>query len=274
MPQFDYEKSIWGRGVASLSSTDPAAFRLWRSLGWLKDLPAGSRVLEVGSGAGQFIRAFKKNRPEWECFGSDISAAALEEAKKMGDSVNYDLAKDGVLPYSDNYFSAVLIFDVLEHVDDPAMLLKEILRVLKPGGKFYCFVPCEGDKLSVWYWLKGFSGWGDLTHKYAGHINRWSRKVWLELFSKIGFKINKINYSEHFFGQMLGLAAFNLMNRASLKNGGNQINNETFFSNLSSDHGWFSFFKDRVNGLIFFESMIGRKIPSPNMHVLLEKNRQ
>jgi ubiquinone/menaquinone biosynthesis C-methylase UbiE len=272
MPQFDYEKSIWGRGVASLSSADPTAFRLWRSLNWLKDLSAGSRVLEVGSGAGQFIRAFKKNRPDWDCFGSDISEAALEEARKANDGVVYGLSKDDVLPYPDNYFSVVLIFDVLEHVDNPEKVLAEIFRVLKPGGKFYCFVPCEGDKLSMWHWLKGFSGWKDLTQKYAGHINRWSRKAWLELFSRTGFKIKKINYSEHFFGQLLGLTAFYFINRAALRNGTKQINNEAFFSNLSSGNGWFSFFKNRINGLIYFESIIGRNIPSPNMHVLLEKS--
>ncbi len=268
---FDYEKLTWGKGIASLSSSDPTAFRLWRSLKWLKDLPAGSKVLEVGSGAGQFIRAFKKKHQEWECFGTDISVAALEDAKKANDGVTYDLAQENTLPYADGSFSAVLVFDVLEHVENPQKVLAEIFRVLKPGGKFYSFIPCEGDWLSMWYWLRGFSSWKDLTEKYAGHINHWSRQAWLELLVKTGFKVSKINYSEHFFGQLLGLAAFRLMNRAALKNGGAQINNEMFFSNLSSNHGWFSFFKDRVNGLVFFESIIGRRIPSPNMHVLLEK---
>jgi ubiquinone/menaquinone biosynthesis C-methylase UbiE len=271
MPQFNYEKSIWGKGVASLSPSDPTAFRLWRSLEWLKDLPAGNSILEVGSGAGQFIRAFKKKHAEWECFGSDISVSALEEAQKAKDGVKYALAKSDALPYVDNYFSAILIFDVLEHVENPVALLKEVFRVLKPNGKFYCFVPCEGDKLSLWYWLKGFSSWKDLTQKYAGHINHWSRKAWLELFSQTGFVVKEKNYSEHFFGQLLGLVAFRLMSRAAFKKGDVQINNETFFSNLSSDHSWFSFFKNQVNSLVFFESMLGRSIPSPNMHVLLEK---
>jgi len=271
MPQFDYEKSIWGRGMASLYASDPTAFRLWRSLEWLKDLPTDSKVLEVGAGAGQFIRAFKKKHAEWECFGSDISASALEEARKVNDGVKYDLTSGGVLPYEDNYFSAVLIFDVLEHVDNPQILLKEILRILKPGGKFYCFVPCEGDKLSMWYWLKGFKSWADLTQKYAGHINRWSRQAWLDLFTQTGFKIRAKNYSEHFFGQLLGLAAFRIMNRAALKKGSVQINNESFFSELSSGHGWFWFLKNLINVLVYFESIFGRQIPSPNMHVLLEK---
>lgn len=269
---FDYEKLTWGVGTASLTSADPTAFRLWRSLKWLKDLPSGSNVLEVGSGSGQFIRAFKQKHPEWECFGSDISATALDYAKKTNDGVNYDLAQENVLPYPDNNFSAVLVFDVLEHVKNPQNIVSEIFRVLKPGGKFYCFVPCEGDKLSMWYWLRNFSGWKDLTEKYAGHINRWSRKVWLNLFLQNRFKISKINYSEHFFGQLLGLVAFRIMNRAVLKNGNKQINNEAFFSNLLSGNGWFSFFKDRVNGLVYFESIVGRGVPSPNMHILLEKN--
>jgi len=269
MASFDYEQLIWGKGEATFNPTDPTAFRFWRSFNWLSNLPFGSKVLEVGTGAGQFIRAFKKRRPDWECFGTDISRSALAQAEETNDSVNYALAEANKLPYEDNYFSAVMIFDVLEHVENPRQLLLEIFRVLQPGGKFYCFIPCEGDKLSFWYWLRNSKKWNGLTEKYAGHINRWSRQAWLDLFGKTGFKIGKINYSEHLSGQILGLLAFYLMDRNSPE--GSSVNNEKFFSDLSEQNGWLAYFKKVVNGLVYWESLLGRRLPSPNMHVLLEK---
>ena len=271
MEKFDYEKSVWGRGEASFSWSDPTAFRIWRSFYWLKDVAVDGKVLEVGCGAGQFISAFKREKSSWNCYGVDISEKAISEARKKNDGVRYDLVKDdNSLPYPDNYFSAVLIFDVLEHVNSPENVLREIFRVLKPGGLFYCFVPCETDKLSFWRYLR-FSFWNDLTRLYAGHINRWSRKEWLDIFLKTGFKIKYKNYSEHFLGQFVGVFAFYLMHRYARKKGVDQINNEHFFSQSFSVGRSYGYLKKIINILIYWESRIFRRVPSPNFHVLLEK---
>lgn len=271
MEKFDYEKSVWGRGEASFSWFDPTSFRFWRSFRWLKENAIDGKILEVGCGAGQFISAFKRENFSWDCYGADISEKAIQEARKRNDGVFYDLVKnDDILPYPNNYFSAVLIFDVLEHVDVPEKILQEVVRVLKPGGLFYCFVPCESDRFSFWKYLN-FSFWKNLTRLYAGHINRWSRKDWINIFSKVGFKIKNKNYSEHFLGQIIGVAAFYLMHRHARKNSLNQINNEYFFSESFSGRS-ISFFKKIVNFFIYWESRILRKVPSPNLHVLLEKN--
>ncbi|MGZ3697159.1 MAG: methyltransferase domain-containing protein, partial [Bdellovibrionota bacterium] len=45
------------------------------------------------------------------------------------------------LPFSDHSFDAVFSFAVLEHVKDPFLCARELMRVLKPGGYFYCEVP-------------------------------------------------------------------------------------------------------------------------------------
>ena len=161
---FNYEQSIWGRGVATLKPSDPRAWRLRMALQALAKLPAESKVLELGCGAGQFIRAVKNLRPELVCHGCDISATALALAKKTNDSVSYEFSSE-VLPYGDNSFDAVLIFDVLEHVENPAAILSEVRRVLKPGGIFYAFVPCEGDWLSLWHLLDILGLKKELTKK-------------------------------------------------------------------------------------------------------------
>ena len=45
------------------------------------------------------------------------------------------------LPFRDNVFDAVFSFNVLEHVRDPFACARELVRVLKPGGRLYCVVP-------------------------------------------------------------------------------------------------------------------------------------
>lgn len=266
---FDYEKSVWGRGDAELKWSSPTSFRLRQSLQALSNIPAGGRVLELGCGAGQFIRAVKKNRPELDCYGCDISQSAIDLAKKENDGISYDLNESAKMPYQDNFFDAVLIYDVLEHVDNVNAVLLEIKRVLKTGGIFYCFVPCEGDWLSYWNLLEKFRLKKDLTKKYAGHINYFSRDGLLQILESAGFKKIGMRYSEHILGQLIGILSFNLMDRAAKKKGVNQINNEQYFSEINGKG--VGIIKKLVNSLIYLESAVFSRVPSPNVHIVLKK---
>src|SRR3989339_2028648 len=243
---FDYEKSVWGR------------------------LPAGARVLEVGCGAGQFIRAVKRARPDLECFACDVSSLALDVAKGLGGGVNYKLSDPDRLPFDKKEFDAVLVFDVLEHVSDAKILLKEINRVLKLGGLFYSYVPCEGDFLSVWKYLNVFSFFRRLTEKYAGHINRLSRRQWKKNIFSSGFILSSSRYSEHLFGQILNLVTFVALDNFARNHIGQQINNEYFFANLDkSRHATFlKFLKRAVNSAVYCESYALQLLPSPNWHMI------
>ncbi len=274
MIEFDYEASIWGAGEASEAWSDPTSFRLRQSFSLVAGLPAGSVVLEVGAGAGQFIRAVKKRFPQLKCHGSDISQQALELARATDDGVDYDLSTPELLPYADASIDAVLILDVVEHVEDPLGLLREVGRVLKPGGKFYCFVPCEGDWLSLWNFLNHIGLKGNLTKRFAGHINYFSRHSLFELYAKAGLKRVRTRYSEHFLGQVLGVVAFNLMARAARLTPAGQLNNEAYFQTLNKKNGrltLFSILKKIVNSLVYIESAVLQRLPSPNVHSFLTK---
>jgi ubiquinone/menaquinone biosynthesis C-methylase UbiE len=270
---FDYEQSIWGKGIASLRWSSPTSFRLRQALRAIKDLPAHSSVLEIGAGAGQFIRAIKKYRPELVCHGSDISQEALKIAREdTVEGVEYTLSYECTLPYENESMDAVLIFDVLEHVDDVDTLLSEIYRVLKPGGIFYSFVPCEGDWLSWWHALDRVGLKRDLTKKYAGHINYFSRKQFQELLEQYGFQKKYTRYSEHALGQMIGIASFMMMDHAAQRQGINQMNNETFFTEQKTSP-LVRFIKSVVNSYIYIESVVFSRIPSPNMHSVVIKKK-
>ena len=267
MSGFDYEKSLWGRGMASRDWKSPTSFRLCQALSALAGLGQGAKVLEIGCGAGQFIRAIKKIRPELNCYGSDISKNAIEAARKENDGVLYSLSEEKKSPYENNFFDAVLIFDVLEHVADPDAMLAEINGLLKNNGVFYCFVPCEGDFLSLWHWIKKLATGGhELTKKYAGHINYFSRRSLLDLFKKNNFKLIRVRYSEHLLGQILGIMAFIAMDRAVRQKKIIQINNETYFAKEKKSP-IVKFLKNIVNTAIYLESIIFSRVPSPNVHL-------
>lgn len=269
LAHFDYEKSIWGYGRASLSITSPTSFRLRQSLRALNGLPAGAKVLELGCGAGQFIRKIKAIRPELDCYGCDISEHAINIAKKSNDGVVYELSQEKRTPHADNFFDAVLIYDVLEHVVDPGAIIVEVHRILKSRGRFYAFVPCEGDWLSFWNLLRKLNIGTDLTKKYAGHINRFSRKELIAMVELIGFVHGQMRYSEHILGQLLGLFSFFSMDRFARRNKLEQVNNEQYFYNLDQKGGGLlRLVKNIVNGLVTLESFIFSRIPSSNIHLI------
>lgn len=265
---FDYEQSIWGKGTASLAWSSPTHFRLLKALNTLAPLPSGAKVLEIGCGAGQFIRAIRQKRPELQCYGTDISQEAIQKAEQYHDQVTYRRGEAERLPFDAGEFSAVLIFDVLEHVVSPENFLAEVNRVLRPGGMVYAFVPCEGDALSLWYWLDIFHLKRNLTTKYAGHIHFFSRRELFRLYQQTGFSIKRVWYSEHILGQLLGVIAFMLMDRAVGQQGG-QINNETYFAGASSRT--VLFLKKIINAAVALESHLLSPVPSPNVHVKLTK---
>jgi 2-polyprenyl-6-hydroxyphenyl methylase/3-demethylubiquinone-9 3-methyltransferase len=63
-------------------------------------------------------------------------AAARRHADQGGKAIRYDVGVGESLPYDDASFDAVACVDVLEHVSDLRQVLREVARVLRPGGRF------------------------------------------------------------------------------------------------------------------------------------------
>lgn len=101
--------------------------------------PRGLRVLDVGCGGGLLSEAFAAMG--CEVTGIDRSlptlAAARSHAEKSGLPILYLEGSAESLPFDARQFDIVCCCDVLEHVDDPATVVGEIARVVKPGGIFF-----------------------------------------------------------------------------------------------------------------------------------------
>lgn len=103
-----------------------AAYRLCAPL-----LPAG-RVLDLGCGIGHSYRELAPR----DTIGVDLDAGAL--AGQERETVRADMRR---LPFADRSFASVLSVQSIEHVPDPDAVLREVVRVLAPGGRAVFVTP-------------------------------------------------------------------------------------------------------------------------------------
>lgn len=202
---FDYEAALWGRETVSPGERSIAGFRLREALA---HLPVRGRALEVGCGAGRFVCALADLRPELALVGADVSRAALGAMRARGTRVEARHAGSEQIPAEDGEFDAVLAFDVLEHVDDPERMLREVHRVIAPGGVFHLHAPCEASPLCAWRWLPGQKGERGLKRRFGGHVQRFTRRELLDRVEAAGFEILRVRNSLHLIGNLADLAAF------------------------------------------------------------------
>jgi SAM-dependent methyltransferase len=91
------------------------------------------RVLDLGCGEGRSVDRFRRHHPEVDWVGVDIADSQEARRRRRTDAtfVTYDGL---VVPFPDESFDLVYSSQVLEHVRDPLGQLREINRVLRPGG--------------------------------------------------------------------------------------------------------------------------------------------
>src|SRR5437867_2146075 len=97
----------------------------------------GRRVLDLGCRYGALTRMYMQGN---DVVGIDVDREALAEAAKLGIETRW-ADVDAPLPFEDASFDVVVAGELLEHVRDPAGLVAEAKRVLRPGGQFVASVP-------------------------------------------------------------------------------------------------------------------------------------
>ena len=93
-------------------------------------LKKGDKFLDIGCGRGEFLKGFVTCGVNGHAV--DQSSAARKYCPEA-ELRNSDIENDGI-PYPDNFFDVVYSKSVIEHFHYPERLIKEMYRVLKPGG--------------------------------------------------------------------------------------------------------------------------------------------
>ncbi len=152
----------------------------------LKKIPAGRSILDAGAGSQQY----RKNCAHLKYFAQDFGQVTVDTQKGFaGLTENYgygplDYTCDILsIPVKDGTFDAVLCTEVFEHLPDPAGALKELARILKPGGTLILTVPSNC--------LRHF----DPYFFYTGFSDRWLEH-WLQ---KTGFDIVRLYAEGNYF---------------------------------------------------------------------------
>lgn len=99
---------------------------------------AGRRVLDLGCGLGEYVRAFERHGAE--AYGCDIEQPRLVQARARGTS-NVVVAAGEALPFGDGSLDVVVLNEVIEHVQDDRATMREVSRVLAPGGVAVIYAP-------------------------------------------------------------------------------------------------------------------------------------
>jgi SAM-dependent methyltransferase len=145
------------------------------------------RILDVGCGTGANLEMLAEYG---EAEGVDVSPEALDFCRERGLS-NVRLGAAERLPYEDDSFDLVTALDVVEHLDDDTAGLREMRRVLRPGGRAMLFVP-------AFMFLWGVQD--DVSH----HRRRYRLAGLSETVRAAGFEVERATYANiSFFGPIL-----------------------------------------------------------------------
>ena len=121
----------------------------------------GLRVLDLGCRTGALTQYYA---PGNEVVGVDVDRDALERAReRLAIETHWADAEDA-LPFEDASFDVVVMGEVLEHLADPAAAAANVLRVLRPGGRFVGSVPNAFRLKNRLRFLRGLPPEHDPTH--------------------------------------------------------------------------------------------------------------
>jgi SAM-dependent methyltransferase len=141
-------------------------------------IPQNASVLDVGCGDGTIGSRIAQLRP-------DISIQGVEFLVRPGCKIKCDSFDGLTLPYPDSSFDVCLFVDVLHHTEEPAILLREAVRVTRG----FVLLKDHIDKNLLDDITLRFMDWvGNRPHSVVLTYNYQSRKQWAGYFSMCGLK--------------------------------------------------------------------------------------
>jgi 2-polyprenyl-3-methyl-5-hydroxy-6-metoxy-1,4-benzoquinol methylase len=193
----------------------------------LSSIGTGKRVLDVGCNDGYIGGLILQNHND--VYGVDIVKDNLKEATKKGiKAIFFDITKRN-FPYESNLFDVVLLGDVIEHVFDTDMILKNCYNILKPSGFLLLTTPnvaSLGRRLMLLFGISPFLEYSP-NHSTnnlpsVGHIRYYTKNILYRQLKMNNYKTieiigDKINFgitSNFMIARYIPQLAVNLMCKA------------------------------------------------------------
>ena len=153
------------------------------------DLKNDGVLLDVGCGEGRHIFGVMQDYPLMKCIGIDMDHESIKIAEEGYDyfksisQAGAEFLKGSAykIPFPDNFFDLVICSEVLEHLHEYNDAVKEMHRVLKPGGKLYASVPASWPEKICWNLSK------DYQNQPGGHLRIFDQKKLVSEIQEEGF---------------------------------------------------------------------------------------
>lgn len=140
-----------------------------------------NRFLDIGCATGLLVKYMKDKG--WDSFGLEICRESAEYGiKERGVNIVINTLSDAC--FKDNHFSVIHFSHVIEHVPSPLKFLKEVHRVLAPGGMVITATPNINSLQAALFKEKWRSA-------IADHLTLFSKKTLKMMLIKAGFKIKR-----------------------------------------------------------------------------------
>ena len=146
------------------------------------------KILDIGSADGVFTKVILEKSGARKVIGIDVLKSSVDWANKHWKTkrVEFILADANDLKFKDETFDAVFALEVLEHVETPFEILKDIKRVLKKDGYAVFLVPTDSLLFEIiWFFWTRLRGkiWKDT------HIQTYKGDYLIKLSKQAGFKV-------------------------------------------------------------------------------------
>jgi demethylmenaquinone methyltransferase/2-methoxy-6-polyprenyl-1,4-benzoquinol methylase len=195
------------RGLPRRYDALSAALSFWQDPRWRRALVSavdprdGQRVLDVATGPGM-VTAELLSRAECSVVGIDQSAEMLGGARARfaaADRTRVELVEGQAeaLPFADASFDALTFTYLLRYVDDPAATVRELARVLRPGGRVGSL------EFGVPPWLPARVAWRFYTAVGLPTLGRLASREWAEVGRFLGPSIRGF-YARHPVERIVG----------------------------------------------------------------------
>jgi 2-polyprenyl-3-methyl-5-hydroxy-6-metoxy-1,4-benzoquinol methylase len=149
------------------------------------------KVLDFGAGKGELLTILSEKFPEWLLTGTDI----MERPVGLGGKINWHQQDLNNSWRPGELFDLVICSEVIEHLENPRQLFRDLFALIRPGGRLVLTMPNQESYrslLSLWWRGNHVSFVGDC---YPAHITALVAQDLQRMASEVGLRYLRMEYS-------------------------------------------------------------------------------